>query len=132
MSTAFDLAPGITVGAELLPVIAGPCVIESEERALETAQILRAMANRIGLPLVYKSSYDKANRSSIHSFRGPGLEAGLEILRAVKEATGLPILTDVHEPSHCEKAAEVCDVLQIPAFLCRQTDLLVAAAGTGR
>ena len=131
MLTPFDLAPGVTVGAELLPVISGPCVIESEETALETAQILRAMANRMGLPLIYKSSYDKANRSSIRSFRGPGLEAGLEILQVVKEATGLPILTDVHEPSHCEKAAEVCDVLQIPAFLCRQTDLLVAAAGTG-
>jgi 2-dehydro-3-deoxyphosphooctonate aldolase (KDO 8-P synthase) len=131
MATPFDLAPGVTVGAELLPVISGPCVIESEETALETAQILRAMANRMGLPLIYKSSYDKANRSSIRSFRGPGLEAGLEILQVVKEATGLPILTDVHEPSHCEKAAEVCDVLQIPAFLCRQTDLLVAAAGTG-
>ena len=131
MPSAFDLAPGVTVGAELLPLISGPCVIESEERALETAQILHAMANRLGLPLIYKSSYDKANRSSIRSFRGPGLEAGVEILRAVKQATGLPMLTDVHEPSHCEKAAEVCDVLQIPAFLCRQTDLLVAAAGTG-
>ncbi len=91
MPTPFDLAPGVTVGAQLLPVISGPCVIESEERALETAQILRAMANRIGLPLIFKSSYDKANRSSIRSYRGPGLETGLEILQAVKEATGLPI-----------------------------------------
>ncbi|HVG09943.1 MAG TPA: 3-deoxy-8-phosphooctulonate synthase [Thermoanaerobaculia bacterium] len=130
-----ELAPGIIVGGvggESLPVIAGPCVVESEERTLETAHVLAAMAERLGLPLVFKSSFDKANRSSIGTFRGPGLEEGLRVLRLVKEETGLPVLTDVHEPDQCGPAAEVCDVLQIPAFLCRQTDLVVAAARTGR
>jgi 2-dehydro-3-deoxyphosphooctonate aldolase (KDO 8-P synthase) len=127
-----ELAPGIVVGGEALPVIAGPCVVESEERTLETAHVLAAMAERLGLPLVFKSSFDKANRSSIQSFRGPGLEEGLRVLRLVNEETGLPVLTDVHEPGQCGPAAEVCDVLQIPAFLCRQTDLVVAAAATGR
>jgi 2-dehydro-3-deoxyphosphooctonate aldolase (KDO 8-P synthase) len=107
-------------------------VVESEERTLETAHVLAAMAERLGLPLVFKSSFDKANRSSIGTFRGPGLEEGLRVLRLVKEETGLPVLTDVHEPDQCGPAAEVCDVLQIPAFLCRQTDLVVAAARTGR
>lgn len=131
-----ELAPGIIVGGaaggDALPVIAGPCVVESEERTLETAHVLAAMAERLGLPLVFKSSFDKANRSSIETFRGPGLEEGLRVLRLVKEETGLPVLTDVHEPGQCAAAAEVCDVLQIPAFLCRQTDLVVAAARTGR
>jgi 2-dehydro-3-deoxyphosphooctonate aldolase (KDO 8-P synthase) len=127
-----ELAPGIMVGGGGLPVIAGPCVVESEERTLETAHVLAAMAERLGLPLVFKSSFDKANRSSIGTFRGPGLEEGLRVLRLVKEETGLPVLTDVHEPDQCAPAAEVCDVLQIPAFLCRQTDLVVAAARTGR
>lgn len=127
-----ELAPGIIVGGDALPVIAGPCVVESEERTLETAHVLAAMAERLGLPLVFKSSFDKANRSSIGTFRGPGLEEGLRVLRLVKEETGLPVLTDVHEPDQCGPAAEVCDVLQIPAFLCRQTDLVVAAARTGR
>jgi len=131
-----ELAPGIivggVVGGDALPVIAGPCVVESEERTLETAHVLAAMAERLGLPLVFKSSFDKANRSSIGTFRGPGLEEGLRVLRLVKEETGLPVLTDVHEPDQCGPAAEVCDVLQIPAFLCRQTDLVVAAARTGR
>ncbi|HWN44553.1 MAG TPA: 3-deoxy-8-phosphooctulonate synthase [Thermoanaerobaculia bacterium] len=131
-----ELAPGIivggVVGGDALPVIAGPCVVESEERTLETAHVLAAMAERLGLPLVFKSSFDKANRSSIGTFRGPGLEEGLRVLRLVKEETGLPVLTDVHEPDQCGPVAEVCDVLQIPAFLCRQTDLVVAAARTGR
>ncbi|HET9228006.1 MAG TPA: 3-deoxy-8-phosphooctulonate synthase [Thermoanaerobaculia bacterium] len=127
-----ELAPGILVGGDALPVIAGPCVVESEERTLETAHVLAAMAERLGLPLVFKSSFDKANRSSIRSFRGPGLEEGLRVLRLVREETGLPVLTDVHEPDQCVPAAEVCDVLQIPAFLCRQTDLVVEAARTGR
>ncbi|MFL6292965.1 MAG: 3-deoxy-8-phosphooctulonate synthase [Thermoanaerobaculia bacterium] len=127
-----ELAPGIVVGGDALPVIAGPCVIESEERTLETAHVLAAMAERLGLPLVFKSSFDKANRSSIRSFRGPGLKEGLRVLRLVREETGLPVLTDVHEPEQCGPASEVCDVLQIPAFLCRQTDLVVAAARTGR
>ena len=138
-----ELAPGVLVGgppaapgdpaeAERLPVIAGPCALESEEVALGMARWLAALAGRLPIAPVFKSSFDKANRSSIASYRGPGLERGLEILAAVKEATGLPVLTDVHEPDQCARAAEVCDVLQIPAFLCRQTDLVVAAARTGR
>jgi 2-dehydro-3-deoxyphosphooctonate aldolase (KDO 8-P synthase) len=128
-----ELAPGVVVGgAGALPVIAGPCVIESEELVVETARTLAAIARRLGLPLVFKSSFDKANRSSLGSFRGPGLVRGLEALQAVRAATGLPLLTDVHEPGQCAPAAEVCDVLQIPAFLCRQTDLVLAAAATGR
>ena len=132
MLPRFELAPGVPVGDATLPLISGPCVVESEELALETAQLLAAMSRRLGQPLIFKSSYDKANRSSLDSFRGLGRERGLEILGVVKQATGLPVLTDVHEPSHCDEAAAVCDVLQIPAFLCRQTDLLVAAASTGR
>jgi 2-dehydro-3-deoxyphosphooctonate aldolase (KDO 8-P synthase) len=127
-----ELAPGVVVGGEALPVIAGPCVIESAERTLEAARLLAAMAARLGLPLVFKSSFDKANRSSIASFRGPGLTEGLRVLAAVRAETGLPLLTDVHEPDQCARAAAVCDVLQIPAFLCRQTDLVVEAARTGR
>ena len=129
-----ELAPGAILGAAGpgLPVIAGPCVVESAELVLATARTLAAMALRLGLPLIFKSSFDKANRSSIHSYRGPGLERGLEVLARVKAETGLPVLTDVHEPAQCAPAARVCDVLQIPAFLCRQTDLVVAAAATGR
>jgi 2-dehydro-3-deoxyphosphooctonate aldolase (KDO 8-P synthase) len=127
-----ELAPGVILGGDDLPVISGPCVIESEELVLRTAHTLAGIARRLGLPWVFKSSFDKANRSSIGSFRGPGLEEGLRVLRKVKEETGLAVLTDVHEPHQCAPAAEVCDVLQIPAFLCRQTDLVVAAAATGR
>jgi len=130
-----ELAPGILIGGiggEALPVVAGPCVIESEDLVLDTAHTLAAMAERLGVGLIFKSSFDKANRSALGSFRGPGLEEGLRVLRLVKEETGLPVLTDVHEPEQCAPAAEVCDVLQIPAFLCRQTDLVVAAARTGR
>ena len=115
-----------------LAFIVGPCVIESEAHAIETALALAAMAARLNLPLIFKASYDKANRTSLSSFRGPGLEAGLRTLAAVKERTRLPVLTDIHEPAQAAAAAEVADVLQIPAFLCRQTDLLVAAAKTGR
>ncbi len=130
---AVELAPGVVVGGGgALPVIAGPCVIESEDLVVEMAHTLAAMAERLGVPLVFKSSFDKANRSSLESYRGPGLEEGLRVLRIVKAETGLPVLTDVHEPDQCGPAAEVCDVLQIPAFLCRQTDLVVAAARTGR
>jgi 2-dehydro-3-deoxyphosphooctonate aldolase (KDO 8-P synthase) len=130
-----ELAPGVVVGGSGLPglpVIAGPCVVESEELVLETAHVLAAMAERLGVPLVFKSSFDKANRSALRSFRGPGLAEGLRVLALVRQETGLPVLTDIHEPGQCAPAAEVCDVLQIPAFLCRQTDLVVAAAATGR
>jgi len=126
------LAPGVVIGDGGFPVIAGPCVAESEELVLKTARLLAALATRLSLPLIFKSSFDKANRSSIRSYRGPGLAAGLHLLSRVREETGLPLLTDVHEPAQCAPAAEVCDVLQIPAFLCRQTDLVVAAAATGR
>jgi 2-dehydro-3-deoxyphosphooctonate aldolase (KDO 8-P synthase) len=118
-------------GAPLL-VIAGPCVIESEAHAVGTARALQAIAGEAGLPLVFKASFDKANRTSIDAFRGPGLAEGLRVLGRVKAETALPILTDIHEPGQAAPAAEVADVLQIPAFLCRQTDLLVAAARTGR
>jgi len=130
---AIELARGIRLGGGApLPVIAGPCVIESEEVTFEAARAVAAIAARLGCPLVFKASFDKANRSSITAYRGPGLEAGLRILAAVQRELGLPLLTDVHEPAQCARAAEVCDVLQIPAFLCRQTDLVVAAARTGR
>jgi 2-dehydro-3-deoxyphosphooctonate aldolase (KDO 8-P synthase) len=118
-------------GAPLL-VIAGPCVIESQAHAVETALALKAQAAEAGLPLVFKASYDKANRTSLDAYRGPGLAEGLRVLARVKAETGLPILTDIHEPAQAAPVAEVADVLQIPAFLCRQTDLLIAAARTGR
>jgi 2-dehydro-3-deoxyphosphooctonate aldolase (KDO 8-P synthase) len=128
----WQLADGVPIGGSALPVISGPCVIESEERTLETAELLARLSRRLGFPLIFKSSFDKANRSSLDSYRGPGLIEGLRILARVKQETGLPILTDVHEPGQCAAAAEFCDVLQIPAFLCRQTDLVLAAARTGR
>lgn len=128
----FEIAPGVTIGGEALPVVAGPCVIESAEHVLGVARTVGSMAERLGLPFLFKASYDKANRSSGSSFRGPGLDEGLAALRRVKDETGLGILTDVHLPEQCAPAAEVCDVLQIPAFLCRQTDLIHAAADTGR
>lgn len=126
-------AGAVTLGAgHPLAFIVGPCVIESRAHTLAIASALAEIAARRGVPLIFKASYDKANRTSLSSFRGPGLEAGLEILAAVKDATGLPILTDIHEPAHAARATAVVDVLQIPAFLCRQTDLLVAAAETGK
>lgn len=112
--------------------IAGPCVIESERHCLKMAERLAETASRLKLDLIFKASYDKANRTSAHSFRGPGLERGLEILARARAASGLPVLTDVHEVRQVAPAAEVCDVLQIPALLCRQTDLIVAAARSGR
>jgi 2-dehydro-3-deoxyphosphooctonate aldolase (KDO 8-P synthase) len=116
-----------------LVFIAGPCVIESEQLILDVGRRLAEIAKQLQVPIVFKSSFDKANRTSIDSFRGPGLSAGLEILGKVKAATGLPLLTDVHEPSQAAPVAEVCDILQIPAFLARQTDLVQAvAAATGR
>lgn len=113
-------------------LIAGPCVIESEPQATALAGEIAAIARRVGVSYVFKASYDKANRTSGRSFRGPGLLEGLRILAAIKSRHGVPILTDIHEPSHARPAADVADILQIPAFLCRQTDLLVAAAETGR
>ncbi len=119
-------------GGRPLVLIAGPCVIESESHASELAGRLVAIARRIGVPFIFKASYDKANRTAGPSFRGPGLDEGLRVLAGIKSACHVPILTDIHEPSQARKAAEVADVLQIPAFLSRQTDLIVAAAQTGR
>lgn len=113
-------------------LIAGPCVIESETHALRMAEAISRIAWQMGIPYLFKASYDKANRTSHTSFRGPGLEEGLRILQRVKETHGVPVLTDIHETHHAATVAEVADVLQIPAFLCRQTDLLLAAAATGR
>lgn len=113
-------------------LIAGPCALESEDLALEVAAQLAGIAAEKSLTVIFKSSFDKANRSSLDSFRGPGLDQGLEWLARVKEQTGLPVITDIHEPRQAEVVARVADVLQIPAFLCRQTDLLLAAAHTGR
>jgi 2-dehydro-3-deoxyphosphooctonate aldolase (KDO 8-P synthase) len=118
-------------GAPLL-LIAGPCVIESEAHAIELALAIRDIASRTGVQYIFKASYDKANRTSARSFRGPGLAQGLEVLARVRETAGVPIVTDIHEPSQAAPAAEVADVLQIPAFLSRQTDVLAAAARTGR
>ena len=131
MSSSFEIGP-VHVGSGRLFLIAGPCVIESEAHARSIADAVQRIASDLGIPYIFKASYDKANRTSVKSFRGPGLKAGVEILGRIARDTGLPILTDVHEPSHCEIAAEAVDVLQIPAFLCRQTDLLVAAGKTGR
>ena len=123
----------ITIGGgNPFVLIAGPCVIESEAHALDLAGRLADIARRTHVPLIFKASYDKANRTSGRSFRGPGLDEGLRVLALIKSRYHLPILTDIHEPSHASAAADVADVLQIPAFLCRQTDLLVAAAKTGR
>jgi len=126
---AGDIAFG--KGAPLF-LIAGPCVIESESHATSVAEQLAKVAAALRVPLIFKASYDKANRSSVASYRGPGLSEGLRILGAIKKKTGLPILTDVHEVSHVGPAAEVCDILQVPAFLSRQTDLLVAVGKSGR
>ena len=123
----------IEIGAgRPLAVIAGPCVIESRESALKHASLLKEAADRVGVPYIFKSSYDKANRSSVDSYRGPGLGKGLEILAEVKKKTGVPILTDVHEREQVASVREVADVLQIPAFLCRQTDFVVAVAQSGK
>jgi 2-dehydro-3-deoxyphosphooctonate aldolase (KDO 8-P synthase) len=113
-------------------VMAGPCVIEDPERVLRIGREMKAICGRLGLPYIFKASFDKANRSSWKSFRGPGLTEGLKILRAVKEELQVPVVSDIHEASQAEPAAEVLDILQIPAFLCRQTDLLQAAARTGK
>ncbi|HEY1649909.1 MAG TPA: 3-deoxy-8-phosphooctulonate synthase [Terracidiphilus sp.] len=131
MSNSFEIGP-VQVGAGRLFLVAGPCVIESESHAQKMAAAIQRVTSDAGIPYIFKASYDKANRTSVKSFRGPGLAEGVRILGKVARETGLPVLTDVHEPDHCEIAAEAVDVLQIPAFLCRQTDLLVAAGKTGR
>ncbi len=127
-----EIGPVQAGGGRQLVLIAGPCVIESAGHAAAMAAALRDIARRRGVPFVFKASYDKANRTSIASYRGPGLAEGLKILGRIRDEVGVPILTDIHEPGHAAPAAEVADVLQIPAFLCRQTDLLLAAAATGR
>jgi len=131
VSESFEIGP-VRVGEGSLFLIAGPCVIESESHVRFMADALQRIASDLHIRFIFKASYDKANRTSVHSFRGPGLVEGTRILGRLARETGLPVLTDVHEPSHCEAVAEAVDVLQIPAFLCRQTDLLVAAGKTGR
>jgi 2-dehydro-3-deoxyphosphooctonate aldolase (KDO 8-P synthase) len=127
------VAPGVTIGGTRpLTLIGGPCAIESEAHALMTAERLVAIAAKHRVPFIYKSSYDKANRSSVNSYRGPGLVEGLRILKKVRDTLRVPVLSDIHQVSEVDPAAEVLDVLQIPAFLCRQTDLLLAAAATGK
>src|SRR4051812_24047005 len=133
VTRTIKISDGIAFGGDQPPLfIAGPCVIESREHALSMARMLLKLRDDLKINLVFKSSFDKANRSSIDSFRGPGLEQGLEILRAVKSETGLPLISDIHDPQQAEPAAAVLDILQIPAFLCRQTDLVAAAARTGK
>ena len=131
VSNCFEIGP-VHVGEGQLFLIAGPCVIEGEAHVRTMADAIQRIAADLGIPFIFKASYDKANRTSVKSFRGPGLVEGVRILGRLAKDTGLPVLTDVHEPGHCEIAAEAVDVLQIPAFLCRQTDLLVAAGKTGR
>ncbi|HKC94988.1 MAG TPA: 3-deoxy-8-phosphooctulonate synthase [Nitrospira sp.] len=132
MATLVDIG-AFKVGQGQRPfLIAGPCVIESEQLAMETAGRIADIAKSLGMPYVFKSSFDKANRTSIKSFRGPGLEKGLDVLAKVRKQVGVPILTDVHTEEQAAEAGQVVDVLQIPAFLCRQTDLLIAAANTGK
>jgi len=131
VTSEFEIGP-VRIGNGRLCLIAGPCVIESEAHVRTMADAIQRIASDLKVPYIFKASFDKANRTSVSSFRGPGLVEGTAILRRLAESTGLPVLTDVHEPAHCEIAAEGADVLQIPAFLCRQTDLLVAAGRTGR
>ena len=132
MSFTPVITPSCTVGQGRLAVFAGPCVAESREICFQVAEFLASACERLGVQYVFKASFDKANRSSGTSFRGPGMKAGLDILAAVKEQFGLPVVTDVHESVQAAEVAEVADFLQIPAFLCRQTDLLTACAATGR
>jgi 2-dehydro-3-deoxyphosphooctonate aldolase (KDO 8-P synthase) len=126
------IAEQVTLGDGSLVLIAGPCVIESTGHAVSVAREVSAIARRVGVPYVFKASFDKANRTSIQSFRGPGIDEGIATLKEVRAAVRVPILTDIHEPWQAERAAEVADVLQIPAFLSRQTDLVAAAAKTGK
>ena len=129
---AVTIGPVTIGGGSPLVLIGGPCVIESEAHAVGLAGAIAEIARRRGVPYVFKASFDKANRTSVQSYRGPGLDAGLKVLAEVKARIGVPVLTDIHEPAQAAPAAAVVDVLQIPAFLCRQTDLLLAAAATGR
>jgi 2-dehydro-3-deoxyphosphooctonate aldolase (KDO 8-P synthase) len=131
MTVSFQL-DNVRVGSGDLFLIAGPCVIESEEHALFMAEVIKGITRSLNVPFIFKASYDKANRTSVRSFRGPGLVEGLRILKKVKDEVHVPVLTDVHEVKDVAKVAEVVDVLQIPAFLCRQTDLIVAAGMTER
>ena len=131
MPTSFQIGE-VHIGSGNLFLIAGPCVIESEEHAVRMAEIIKGVTRALGLPFIFKASYDKANRTSIRSFRGPGVKEGLRILRKIKDEVGVLVLTDVHEVADVGRVAEAVDVLQIPAFLCRQTDLVVAAALSGR
>jgi 2-dehydro-3-deoxyphosphooctonate aldolase (KDO 8-P synthase) len=133
MTTKAVRVGGFEIGAgKPLAVIAGPCVIEGHDPALRHAEYLKRVTDRVGISFIYKSSYDKANRTAHSSYRGPGLEKGLEILREVKEKIGVPVLTDVHEKEQVDSAKDVADVLQIPAFLCRQTDFVIAVGRSGR
>ena len=125
------IAGDVVLGRDALVLIAGPCVIESEAHLVDLGREIAAIARRVGLPYVLKASFDKANRTSLSSFRGPGIEEGLAVLGRARDALGVPVLTDIHEPWHAAQAAGAVDVLQIPAFLSRQTDLIVAAARTG-
>src|SRR5207248_4244380 len=130
MASDFKVA-NVTVGSGELFLIAGPCVIESEEHALKMARSIAPIARESKIPYIFKASYDKANRTSLGSFRGSGLEEGCRILKRGREEIGVPVLTDVHEPKQVERVAEAVDIIQIPAFLCRQTDLLIAAGKSG-
>ncbi|MCZ6689686.1 MAG: 3-deoxy-8-phosphooctulonate synthase [Planctomycetota bacterium] len=125
-------AAGTKLGSDRLFLIAGPCVIESVETCVEVAGRLKQVCSEMGIPYVFKASYDKANRSSLRSFRGPGIDEGLKVLQQVKQDVGVPVLSDVHQRDEAASAAEVVDILQIPAFLCRQTDLVVAVGETGK
>ncbi|MEA1880810.1 MAG: 3-deoxy-8-phosphooctulonate synthase [Candidatus Marinimicrobia bacterium] len=125
-------AGGVSFGGDGLPIIAGPCVIESRDHSLSMAEAIANVCEKVGVSLVFKSSFDKANRTSGDSFRGPGMDEGLSILSEIKESVGVPVLTDIHHPEQAATVAEVADILQIPAFLCRQTDLIEAAAKTGK
>src|SRR5215471_1266109 len=131
MSSSIQL-DNVRIGDGSLFLIAGPCVIESEKHAIFMAEVIKGVTRSLNFPFIFKASYDKANRTSIRSFRGPGLTEGLRILKKLKDEVHIPVLTDVHEAKDVAKVAEVADVLQIPAFLCRQTDLIVAAAMTER
>jgi 2-dehydro-3-deoxyphosphooctonate aldolase (KDO 8-P synthase) len=131
MSVSFQVE-GVRIGSGNLFLIAGPCVIESEKHAIFMAEVIKGVTRSLNIPFIFKASYDKANRTSIRSFRGPGLEEGLRILKKVKDEVHIPVLTDVHDAHDVGKVAEVADVLQVPAFLCRQTDLIIAVAMSER